>query len=109
MQAPDPQQTADLDDLPPTGKKFAAARRGDLETIERAGKTVRNMRWFEVSEIRGHIDDQKIGHWKLTPRPWWLRAPPSSGSRWATHSSITRPASLRYSGRSSTRAPVCRA
>ena len=34
--------------------------------IARAGKTVRNMRWFEVTETRGHIEDGKIGHWQVT-------------------------------------------
>ena len=34
--------------------------------LTRAGKTVRNMRWFEVVETRGHIDDGKINHWQVT-------------------------------------------
>lgn len=34
--------------------------------IERASKTIRNMRWFEVTETRGHIEDGKIGHWQVT-------------------------------------------
>jgi flavin-binding protein dodecin len=34
--------------------------------LTRAGKTVRNMRWFEVIETRGHIDDGKINHWQVT-------------------------------------------
>ncbi len=34
--------------------------------IARAGKTVRNMRWFEVTETRGHLEDGKIGHWQVT-------------------------------------------
>ena len=34
--------------------------------LSRAGKTVRNMRWFEVTETRGHIEDGKIGHWQVT-------------------------------------------
>ncbi|CAN5449971.1 dodecin family protein [soil metagenome] len=34
--------------------------------IERAGKTVRNMRWFEVTETRGHLEEGKIGHWQVT-------------------------------------------
>ncbi|MGD2135882.1 MAG: dodecin family protein [Gemmatimonadales bacterium] len=33
--------------------------------LERAHKTVRNMRWFEVKEIRGHIDDGKVEHWQV--------------------------------------------
>ena len=34
--------------------------------VSRAAKTVRNMRWFEVSDIRGQIEDNKIGHWQVT-------------------------------------------
>ena len=34
--------------------------------LERASQTIRNMRWFEVSEIRGHIQEGKVGHWQVT-------------------------------------------
>jgi flavin-binding protein dodecin len=34
--------------------------------IARAGKTLRNMRWFEVSEIRGHLDGTMLAHWQVT-------------------------------------------
>jgi flavin-binding protein dodecin len=34
--------------------------------INRASKTVRNMRWFEVTETRGHIENGKVGHWQVT-------------------------------------------
>jgi flavin-binding protein dodecin len=34
--------------------------------ISRAGKTLRNLRWFEIVETRGHIEDGKIGHWQVT-------------------------------------------
>ena len=34
--------------------------------ISRASKSVRNMRWFEVTETRGHIENGKIGHWQVT-------------------------------------------
>jgi len=33
--------------------------------LTRAAKTVRNMRWLEVKEIRGHIEDQKLNHWQV--------------------------------------------
>jgi len=33
--------------------------------IELAGKTVRNMDWFEVVETRGHIKDGKIAHYQV--------------------------------------------
>jgi flavin-binding protein dodecin len=34
--------------------------------LARAEKTVRNMRWFEVTETRGHIENGKIDHWQVT-------------------------------------------
>lgn len=34
--------------------------------LSRANKTIRNMRWFEVTETRGYIDDGKIAHWQVT-------------------------------------------
>ena len=36
--------------------------------IARAGKKVRNMRWFEVAEMRGHIEDGKVAHWQVEVR-----------------------------------------
>src|SRR4029077_11463507 len=32
--------------------------------LSRASKTIRNMRWFEVTETRGYIDEGKIEHWQ---------------------------------------------
>ena len=34
--------------------------------IEKARETIHNMRWFEVGEIRGHLEDGKIQHWQVT-------------------------------------------
>jgi flavin-binding protein dodecin len=34
--------------------------------ISRADKTIRNMRWFEVAEIRGHLENNKIADWQVT-------------------------------------------
>jgi dodecin len=34
--------------------------------IVRAKKTVRNMRWFEVSETRGFVEEGDIAHWQVT-------------------------------------------
>ncbi|MBD3346173.1 MAG: hypothetical protein GF401_14035 [Chitinivibrionales bacterium] len=36
--------------------------------IARVSKTVRNMRWFEIVETRGHIEDNKVKHWQVTIR-----------------------------------------
>lgn len=34
--------------------------------IERAGKTIRNMSWFEVVSTRGYVEDNKIAYWQVT-------------------------------------------
>jgi len=34
--------------------------------LARAKKTLRNMRWFEVTETRGFVEDGKIAHWQVT-------------------------------------------
>ena len=34
--------------------------------IERAGTTIRNIRWFETSQIRGHVEDGKLCHYQVT-------------------------------------------
>ncbi|MDT4934643.1 MAG: dodecin [Pseudonocardiales bacterium] len=30
--------------------------------VARAAETLRGLDWFEVTEIRGHIDDDTVGH-----------------------------------------------
>jgi flavin-binding protein dodecin len=34
--------------------------------VARAAKTLRNLDWFEATEIRGHIVDGQIGHYQIT-------------------------------------------
>jgi len=34
--------------------------------VARASQTLRNLRWFEVVETRGHIDGGKIQHYQVT-------------------------------------------
>ncbi len=33
--------------------------------ITRASKTLRNMRWFEVMQMRGHIEDGEVRHYQV--------------------------------------------
>jgi flavin-binding protein dodecin len=33
--------------------------------LARAKKTVRNMRWFEVQQVRGHIEEGAVDHWQV--------------------------------------------
>ncbi|MDR6504882.1 dodecin [Arthrobacter oryzae] len=34
--------------------------------IAEAAKTLRNLDWFEVKEIRGHLEDGKVADWQVT-------------------------------------------
>ncbi|TLU73988.1 dodecin [Lichenicoccus roseus] len=34
--------------------------------ISKASNTVRHMRWFEVIETRGHIENNKLSHYQVT-------------------------------------------
>jgi dodecin len=34
--------------------------------LDKASKSLRNLRWFEIVETRGHVEDGKIGHWQVT-------------------------------------------
>ena len=34
--------------------------------IARASSTVDNIRWFEVTDTRGHVEDGKISHYQVT-------------------------------------------
>ncbi|MFL1432254.1 MULTISPECIES: dodecin [unclassified Nocardiopsis] len=33
--------------------------------IERASSTLRGLDWFEVTEIRGHIEDGRVAHFQV--------------------------------------------
>jgi flavin-binding protein dodecin len=34
--------------------------------IGKAGSTLHSLRWFQVTETRGHIDHGKVMHWQVT-------------------------------------------
>jgi dodecin len=36
------------------------------KAIARASQTVRHLRWFQVVDTRGHIEDGRIAHWQVT-------------------------------------------
>ena len=33
--------------------------------VERAGRTLRNIRWFEVAQTRGHVEDGVVRHFQV--------------------------------------------
>ena len=34
--------------------------------VAKAAETLHNLRWFEVVETRGQLDDGQIAHWQVT-------------------------------------------
>lgn len=36
--------------------------------ITRAAQSIRQLRWFEVSEFRGHIDNSRVKHYQVVLR-----------------------------------------
>jgi flavin-binding protein dodecin len=34
--------------------------------VARASQTVRHLEWFEVTEIRGHIENDAVAHYQVT-------------------------------------------
>jgi dodecin len=49
-----------------TGSSGASMEEAIKNAIERASKTVRMMRWFEVVETRGTIENGTVGAWQVT-------------------------------------------
>lgn len=49
-----------------TGSSSVSMQNAVENAIARAAKTVKNMRWFEVIETRGQIDQGTIKHWQVT-------------------------------------------
>ena len=49
-----------------TGSSATSIEDAVRVAIERAGKTIRNMSWFEVVDTRGYVEDNKIAYWQVT-------------------------------------------
>jgi len=49
-----------------TGSSSVSMQNAIENAIAKAAKTVRDMRWFEVVETRGHIEQGAIKHWQVT-------------------------------------------
>lgn len=49
-----------------TGSSTTGVEDAVKNAIARATKTVRNMRWFEVTDTRGYIEEGEIAYWQVT-------------------------------------------
>jgi flavin-binding protein dodecin len=49
-----------------TGTSTVGADEAIRNAIARAGKTVHNLRWFQVVDVRGGIDGGRVASWQVT-------------------------------------------
>ena len=51
-----------------TGTSATSIEDAVQNAVARAAKTIRHMRWFEVVETRGAIQDNGVSEWQVTLR-----------------------------------------
>lgn len=49
-----------------TGSSPAGPDEAVRNAIAKASETVHSLRWFEVVDTRGHIEDGAVSHWQVT-------------------------------------------
>lgn len=49
-----------------TGTSPTSIEEAVQSALSKASATIREMRWFEVIEIRGAIDQDKVAQWQVT-------------------------------------------
>lgn len=49
-----------------TGSSPISSDEAVKNAISKADESLKNLRWFEVTETRGHIENGEIGHWQVT-------------------------------------------
>jgi dodecin len=49
-----------------TGTSTEGVEAAVNSALDRAGKTLHNLRWFEVTNIRGDVADNNALHWQVT-------------------------------------------
>jgi hypothetical protein len=49
-----------------TGTSSVGSDDAVKKALARASKTTRNLRWFEVTEVRGRIEEGHVAQWQVT-------------------------------------------
>ncbi|MDO9169046.1 MAG: dodecin family protein [Methylobacter sp.] len=49
-----------------TGSSTISIQEAIENAVSKAAETITNMRWLEVIETRGHIENGKVAHWQVT-------------------------------------------
>jgi len=48
-----------------TGSSTTSIEDAIQNAVARSSKTIRNMRWLQVVETRGHIENGKVANWQV--------------------------------------------
>ena len=49
-----------------TGSSPKGVEEAVRNALGKASKTLHNLRWFQVTDTRGEIEDGKVAHWQVT-------------------------------------------
>jgi hypothetical protein len=49
-----------------TGSSETSLEDAIHNAVAKAAETVHNLRWFEVVDMRGHIEDGRVAHYQVT-------------------------------------------
>ena len=49
-----------------TGSSQKSMEDAVKNAVTRAAKTLHNLRWFQVTDTRGHIENGDVSHWQVT-------------------------------------------
>lgn len=49
-----------------TGSSETSIEEAVQNALTKASETVKNMQWFQVTETRGHIENDRVGHWQVS-------------------------------------------
>jgi flavin-binding protein dodecin len=49
-----------------TGSSSKSSDDAVRTAISRASKSVRNIKWFQVTDVRGHVAEGNVAHWQVT-------------------------------------------
>lgn len=51
-----------------TGTSSESVEEAVRGAVRRASKSLHNLRWFEVAQVRGEIRDDEVVHWQVTTK-----------------------------------------
>jgi flavin-binding protein dodecin len=49
-----------------TGSSTTTVEDAVSGAVARAAKTLHNLRWFQLTEVRGGIEGNRVAHWQVT-------------------------------------------